>query len=223
MAITRVQSKTANSTASVSSLFLTFDSALTAGNLVVLAAAGPAVTLTLGSATGVTSLIRVMPGPSTTDLLLAVCRIFSGAPASFIVNTGTSGNLAIVAAEYSGLSGAFDRYAEASGTSSSPDSGAAATSDTANQLWVGGIAARNAVTVSAPLNGFSIVGQAASSVGTSADRSVALLEKIVSTTGAADAGATLSVANAWAAQVLGLEATSVSSGSGGGVSRGRLL
>lgn len=218
MAIARVQSKTANSGASLATtVSVTLDATPTAGNILVvsyaalfgLSAGSPFVTCS-----GVTFSTYVWIGSGTLVGVLAVGRVLSGASATITANAGSGGN-AIVAAEYSGSNIVADVYAAATNTSTSAASGDTAATNAAAELWVGALAARNAITYSSPTNSFSIVGQDKSSVGTANDRAAALLERIVSSTGTANAGATLSASNVWTAQVLTLKEISGGFNSGG--------
>lgn len=230
MAISRVQSKAGDSGAvAVLTMNLVMDAAPTNGNILVAAVCVFGTSQVRGagasflSQSGVTWMFAPgLSGQGNTqcNVMLALGRVFASASDTITLdyNTvgGTSGGAAIVVAEYSGASTIFDQYAAATATSTSAASGATGTTATANQLWVGAIGARgtNGVTFSSPTNGFSIVGQDNSTINASSDRSVALLEKIVSGTGTANAGATVSSSQIWVAEVLTLQEAPAAGGSG---------
>jgi len=226
-AITRVQSKTGNTAgASGTTLAVTLDSTPTAGNIIVVAACyfGTSSTPGPGAATlSATNVVWMMASPavqpgSQCNVTLSVGRVFAS-PGSVVTLTFVSaGGAAMVAVEYSGASVTFDKFASAIGSSAAAASGATATTANANELFVGAIGSRgtNGVTFSAPTNSFSIVGQDKSSLNTSADRSVAFLERIVTSTGTPDAGATISASNIWVSQVLTIEQAAAAGGAHSG-------
>lgn len=217
MAINRVQSKTGTSGASssVTTWSITFDSTPVAGNVIVAACAAfgsASIPGTPGyfSQTGVEWMLTnpSVQAASNTLLFLAIGKVLSGAGSTLTITTLTAGGMSIAAAEYSGLDTRFDRFMSAVGNSAAPASGATGTTSKGNQLWIGAISHRaaNGGTFSSPTNSFSIVGQAKSSMNTTSDRSVCLLERIVTSTGTANAGAAVSPTGVWAAQVLTLDA-----------------
>jgi hypothetical protein len=212
MAIARVQSKTANTGGSTAtSLNIVFDSTPTAGNIVVLAVATNSGNPTITPSNTYSWLsVQQILSANGTFLTVFVGKVFSSASATITVTMASATTIAIAGAEYSGVDVNLDREAGTTGTSTSPDTGATGTTSSANQLWFAGIAHRNTngATFSSATGGFSIVGQDKTSVGTTADRSVCLLEQIASATGTPDAGATVSASGSWAAQVLTLKETS---------------
>lgn len=107
--------------------------------------------------------------------------------------TGVSGS-DIVAAEYSGASttGPLDKTATNSGFSTSPDSGTTATTTVANEVWVAILMNEAGVAFTSPTNSFT------NEVSDSAFGGLALFDKIVSSTGTADVGATISGNRNWA-------------------------
>ncbi len=218
MAITRVQSKTANTAATnTTSLTLTFDATPTAGNVIILA-------VTAGTASNAISRMTDQTGitwqnypstqaPGTTTILGRIASSIASATVT-INNTATS-PIAVVGVEYSGINIRPDKQKQANGTSTSAASGATETTTSANELWVGAMSARgqNANTMSAPTNSFSIVAQTNTTNGTSnADVTCGFLERIVTSTGTANAGVTIT-SNTWMAQVMTFE--EVSSVAGG--------
>lgn len=227
MAIARVQSKTANSgAAGVTTLNLVFDAAPTDGNIVVIAAAGLGTSSAAFSSMSVTGTNIVwmqccpaVQGGSNMTGILAVGFVLASASATVTVTDLSSGGIAIAGAEYSGCAPFFDQYASAVATTTTPSSGATGTTSSANQLWVASIGHRavSGGTFSLPTNSFAIVGQDKSSIGSTSDRSVALLERIVSGTGTANAGATVSASGICVSQVLTLKETPSGSAGGGSV------
>lgn len=205
MAIAFVQSKTANSGASsVATLDIVLDAAPTEGNIVVLVASA-ALPLQILSTSGITWMGTSGLGSTNTVTILGVGRVFSGASATITVATNAGGTCPIViaAAEYSGVNIRVDRAAFATANSTTAASGDSSTTSVANELWIGAIGHRftNGATFSSPTNSFTIVVQDKTSAGTSSDRSVALLERIVTSTGVANAGATISSSGIWTAMV----------------------
>jgi hypothetical protein len=149
--------------------------------------------------------------------MLAIGRVFSGASATISITTVAAGGISAAGAEYSGVSALVDKFASAVGASgTTAATGATGTTTVANELFVCAVGSRgtNGVTFSAPGDGFAIVGQDKSSLNTSGDRSVALLEKIVSATTTASPTLTISASNVWVAQVATLEETPAAGGGG---------
>jgi hypothetical protein len=221
MAIARVQSGTANSAgSSVSTLNIVLGSTPTAGNIVVVVggivgafgSSGPVI-----SATGIAFTILQCSAGSSVSGFIAVGRVHSGASATITITAGQAGGITIVAAEYSGANLHLDQNAITVGSGTSLASGATGTTEVADELWIGGLIARNAVTFSSPTNSFSIVAQDKSALATTSDRSVALLERIVTSTGTANAGATIGTSGIWIAGAITLH--EVSSSGGGGIMR----
>lgn len=219
--ITRVQSKAANTGAvSGTTLSVVLDAAPTAGNVLVMAIAGSGTQMRV-TCPNVVWLHLPVNGTSATYSTIAIGRVFSSASATITITGTSNGGIAAAGAEYSGISNIFDKAIDATSTGTDVASGATATTTTANQLWIGAFAHRasNGVTYSSPTNGFSIVGQDKTTFGTTSDRTAALLEKIVSSTGTPDAGATSSASGVWVAQVLTLEEL-VAAGGGGSIFAG---
>jgi hypothetical protein len=215
MSITRVQSKTANTGGSLTfSSTLVFDASPAAGNILVIAIASlAAATPVIPTSANTTWVTMQANGGSSTLCTLAIGFPRASAGATVTVLHG-GGGLALAGAEYAGLSPlSFDVLASAVGSSTSAASGSTPTTSVADELWIGAISARNTPTFSSPTNSFGIVGQTVTSIGTTNDRSVALLERIVTSTGTANAGATLSGTNNWAA----IAATFSAVASGGGL------
>lgn len=215
-AITRVQSKTANSgSAGVTSQSVVLDSAPTAGNYIVLVAvsgitAAPEDRFTVDNTSGIIWTGKLYSSANNVIILMMLGRVFSGASATITVSIATSSRVAMVAAEYSGTNLRLDKEMAATGSSTSLASGATATTANANELWVGGMGQRasSAITFSSPTNSFSIVGQTTSTgTATNNERAAALLERIVTSTGTANAGVTSDQNFQWAAMAMTFEET----------------
>lgn len=209
-AITRVQTVTASTGASnaLSTLTVTLGSAPTAGNIVVIALATNGAPFShITEAAGYTwSYFPAARSTSDLYVTLAVARIGAGAGTGITITIPTSNPMAVIAAEYSGTNIRVDQTMSTVPTvgGTAIATGATPTTTNANELWLGALGCRglNAVTFSAPTNGFSIVGQTGTTVNlTNADRSVALLEQFVTSTGTANAGATISQSGFWGAVV----------------------
>ncbi len=226
MAITRVQSATAT-TASATSLAITFGANLTIGNLVVFAFA-------VGSGTSGVDSINTASTPDVPIVWLGK-RNSGGANTAFLclgrVNTaltsvtftfGTTTSGSIIGAEYSGVSLiGLDQANFNTGSSTAVTSGSVTTT-IANELIVSCMTVRGtsisagAFSLPTPTGppATAIVDQITSGVATSnADRAVALLERIVSSTTTQTTGCTSAVNNSW----IGITATirnTVTSGGG---------
>lgn len=114
--------------------------------------------------------------------------------------TGTFIDIADVC-EYSGIdtSSYLDKTASNYGYSAAGDTGTTATTTQANELWIGCIAAgysTSGAVQSSPTNGFTLLDGAELHSG-SYYGSTAYLEKIVSATGQANSGTTISYSNYW--------------------------
>lgn len=220
MAITRVQSKTATSGGTNgTSLALTFDSTPTAGNTLVIAAActGTTSLLKMADQTGLTWLGFTGPINNGTQMIFVGRVASSIASATVTLTSPASQALVLVGAEYHGTNMRPDKAVSASGNSASPASGATETTSNANELWVGAISVRgtNANTIGTYTNSFTEVGQTNTTNGTTNnDRTVALTERIVTSTGTANSGATVT-SNFWVAVALTFEETPTAAASGG--------
>ncbi len=117
----------------------------------------------------------------------------------------------ICAAEYSGMatSSSLDTgiVASAVGTSTTPASGATGTSTQADELWIGAIGTISNITFSLPTNSFLIY-----STDSAGIPNAALLDQVVSSTGTANAGCTISSSVAWAAAVAAFKGAAAATG-----------
>jgi hypothetical protein len=228
MAITLVQSKTANSGASaVSSLNITLDSAPIAGNTLIV---GVAI---LGnvqvSMPNVEFLQRTSAASNNTTASLSVGRVISSPGTAIIaLASGSAGGVSAIALEFStdATRMRIDRSIDNTGgvSSTAGDSTATPTTLSADELLLGIIAVRNAVDFSSLTlqgGGADASYSQKTSIGSNSDRSLAMMYRIVSSTTTARAQGNYTPAGVFAAIALGLEKTPA--GGGGGVSRGRML
>jgi hypothetical protein len=186
----------------------------TAGSLLAVAVAHASGTgIYISTTTGISWMrYQHQQGGNTLGNSLWIGRVFSGASATItvqVVSGGSNNAMAGVAAEFSGTSMRIDQAITATASSTSAASGATATTTSSNELWIGSLSARCQsaaeadVVFSAPTNSFTLLDQRTSNINTAnADRAAALLYKIVSSTGTANAGATIAVSNNWIASVV---------------------
>jgi hypothetical protein len=130
---------------------------------------------------------------------------------------------AAVVIEYSGLlvPTSFDLAANNTGTNTAAVTGTTGTTSQPNELWIGGIGIRDGRrTLIAPYgNGFTVVASPKSG-SASGDSMIYALEKIVSTTGAASSGGTLSASDSWSGAIATFKAASSGSLSLAGTAAG---
>jgi hypothetical protein len=205
--IARVQTKTSNSgssnVTSLTNTSIVLNSAPTNGNILVLVAA-------VNSANGNCQIVQPSDGSitwtywgeagaSNVGIIMGVGMVYSGASATINVNAVTTGGIAMVVEEYTITNPVIDQRASNTGTSTGPSSGFTNTTTGANELWIVGISDRvtNGTTFSSPTNSFSIVGQDHTTVNATTDRSVALLDKIVTSTGVASSAVTAGASAVW--------------------------
>ncbi|HXJ71972.1 MAG TPA: YDG domain-containing protein, partial [Candidatus Dormibacteraeota bacterium] len=126
----------------------------------------------------------------------------SGAGTTVTINLAASLRAAAVMMEYSGVLTAapVDQTASGTGSSTSPVTGTTPTTTRASELWIGGIGFISSTpTLGTILNSFASIGPSASTNGTAANNAkVYALEKIVTETGIAASGGTLSASAQWA-------------------------
>ena len=151
---------------------------------------------------------------STTTTEIWYAPVIAGAGTTLTI--GLSGTIfaAAVVGEYSGVlnGGALDVF---SGNSNSSNSTAASTGTTAsttqaNELWIGGIGARNSTyTLTSLTNSFSNITSTASGSGTAGSNAkVFALEKIVTSIGTAASGGTISSSSRWSGAIATFKAAS---------------
>lgn len=207
-AITRVQSISGTTGATAATtLVLVLPSTPTAGNVIILAVATNANTVTLPYGNNITWTNHLVHATNAVDSSLFIGRVFASASATITITSPQANPIAAVACEYSGTNIIADRGSDNTGNSTSASTGTSATTSTANEMWIGALAHRSTggSTYSAPSNSFAIVDQQTTTVNTTnTDRSVCFLELAVSSTGTASTGATVSVSNNWAGQTMTL-------------------
>ncbi len=212
MAFARVQSKTATTGGTnATSLNLVLDAAPTNGNVLILAIGCPGSTdPTVNTTADIAWFGTTKPNSSSVNATILIGYVKTGSASATITGNQVASNIMnMVCAEYSGFNHAqFDTSSVATGTGTATASGATPSTRSADEIWLTAIAARcnNTLTFSAPTNSFSIVGQTSSTLGGSnADRAVCLLERIVTSTGTANGGATTSQSNSWVAYTVTID------------------
>jgi hypothetical protein len=125
----------------------------------------------------------------------------SGAATTVTINvSGGSGfDSTAVVAQYDGIlsASALDKTATSTGTNTAAFTGATATTTQANELWIGGIGLADNVSFSSPTNSFTSFANV-NSGGSSTRSTIYALERIVTATGAAASGGTVSATAQWA-------------------------
>jgi len=180
----------------------------TAGNTLV------AVISTRGTSTGRVSGItqtgatwsratQAANSTGTTTEIWYASNIAAGAGTQITINQASLRSAAVVA-EYSGiLTGSpLDQIKSSTGSSTAAVTGTTSTTAQASELWLGGIGiADGRRTLNSPY-GNSFTGVASPQSGaTSSDATIYALEKIVTATGAASSGGTLSGTAAWSGAI----------------------
>ena len=206
---TRVQSATGNSGSSAATVFMvTLSSAPASGNTLI------AVIGTRGSSTGrVTSITQTgvtwsraaeaaNANSSTIEIWYAPAS--AGAGTVVTINQASLRSAAVVM-EYSGVltTVPVDQIASATGLGTATATGTTPTTTLGNELWIGGISYTNSgATLGTPLNSFNSVASAQSASGFGMlNAKVYALEKMVSATGAASSGGTVSTIQYWSGAI----------------------
>jgi hypothetical protein len=152
---------------------------------------------------------------STTEIWVAA--VGDSAGTGVTIRTA-AGRCAAVVIEYSGVLTAGSpvdqiNSTDSSGNSNSPLTGTTAATTQAAEVWIGGIGYRaSEPTLSATLNSFTAVQSAQSGSTTSANNAkVYALERMVSATGAAGSGGTLTATVQWSGAIATFKAASTSS------------
>jgi autotransporter-associated beta strand protein len=215
----RVRSATGFSSGSSSTSFtVTMGAAPATGNTLVAAVSsrGTAADRVTGVASTGATWARVAQSVNSSGSTTEIWSAPVGASAAAGVTISTvAGRCAGVVIEYSGLltANAVDQTAASPGaTSSSPLTGTTPITTQANELWIGGIGYRSSSpTLSALLNSFASVASAQSNSTTAASNAkVYALESIVSATGTAGSGGTLSASVIWSGAIATFKAASTS-------------
>jgi hypothetical protein len=198
-----VQTLTAQSTSGTTPLVSgAFTTSTTSGNFLVVAIGNDSgLTGTITSITDSKGNTYAKANDIATSVSLSVwyaANITGGSSHTITVNFNDSntGNVSIVAQEFSGImaSGALDKTAAATGTSTSPSSGATATTTQANELVVASLVTAGTATTTTAGAGYSNLGGPT----TITDARTAQASKIVAATGTQTATFTLAASRTWA-------------------------
>ena len=207
--ITRVQSTTGNTGVNTATSFsVTLSSAPVSGNTLV------AIIATRGSAAGIVTGIS-QTGATWTRAAQATNASGSTTEIWYAPNVSSAGNSitinqsnvrsAAVIVEYSNiiLASPIDKTANTTGNSNAASTGTTATTVQANELLVGGVGLVNSgYTIGTPTNSFASVANAASTDGPSQNNAkVYALEKLVTTTGTAISGGSISSSSQWSGAI----------------------
>lgn len=201
MAIVRVQTQNGGSSATASTLTVTFNSAPTNGNFLVatITSAG-SKTVSSITQTGATwvKAKNINNGVRSSEIWYAE-NISGAAKAVQITYSGNTSSGAAVIAEYSGIvtSSSIDVTASNTGSSTQPDSGTTVATAQAVELWIGSLA-QNAISgggFTSLTNGFVTVGDGQDALPASI---VEMDENIVSSIGTANVSGTSVDNTKWA-------------------------
>jgi hypothetical protein len=149
------------------------------------------------------------PGGTATEIWYATNVYNAGTNVSIALNWRS----AAVIAEYRGLApiNPVDVTASNTNISNLANTGATPTTSQNNELWFGGIGvADSSVTLAAPSNGFSSIGNSQSaSISSSSNAKVYALDKFVTATGSANVSAILSGPIAWSGVMVAFKVAQV--------------
>lgn len=218
----------AGSSSLVSSLTITPASSLLAGDIVIVPiACSTAWEMLANTPANIDWSIKIRSGTGSSSFVgVAIGRVRATETAFNInIQSGSTGAIAACYGVYRSDTGnrlRVDVAVSAVGTSTAPDSGATATTATASELVIGAFGSRAQVTFSVPTSSSTIRASTNSTVGTANDRSCALSDKFVSSTGTQDLGLTISASNIWAAWTITIEETPAG-GSSDGFSRAKII
>ncbi len=220
MAIAKVQSFSAIVGSSVNTLTSGAFTALTTGNTIVVGVgAGLPCGITHNSGTIEWSYINNVTAGAAVVLTMCIGRVISGGATTVTVNLDNAGGIALAGIEFSGFTRArLDKTSGNSGTTSPASSGALATTSTATQLWIAGVAARNDTFSTQTINTVAAdfdINAATTALTTTANRSIDLFYRIVAATGAPNCSDTLGATTVWRCNLLSLEETPAGGGTTG--------
>ena len=215
----RVRSATGYSSSSSSTSFtVTMGATPAIGNtlVAVISTRGNAI----GQVSGITSTgatwTRTAQSTNTSGSTTEIWSAPVGSGAGTVVTVSTSaGRCAGVVMEYSGIptTNAVDQTAASPGGSGTATlTGTTAATTQANEVWIGGIGYRtSSLTLGTPLNSFSSVANAQSNSGSASNNAkVYALDRIVSATGTASSGGTLTASAVWSGAISTFKAASSS-------------
>lgn len=207
VAQTRIQSATGNTgTNAVTSFTVTLGSAPTNGNTLIAVISGRTATannISSISQTGATWTRAVsVANTVTSNTEIWYTTALSGAGTTITINQGSTRAAAVVM-EYNGVlySTPLDQTASYANptNSTSASTGTTSTTTLGTELWIGAVGLRSSgFTLSSITNGFSTVTNAFSTNATAGNNArIYALEKIVTSTGAATTGGTVSTSSLW--------------------------
>ena len=213
--VTRVNSATNAVGSTAASSFTVTVTAPTSGNTLVAVISTRSATANAVSSisqSGATwSRVASTTGTAGTTTEIWYAPNVSSAGPTVTINLASSLFAAAVVAEYSGVLSAspVDVTTNSTGNSASAVTSTTAATAQGNELWIGGIGLVNSgYTLTNPLNSFSSVGPATSGSGTAASNArVYALEKIVTATGTANSGGTVSTSSQWSGAIATFKTT----------------
>jgi len=213
--VTRVNSATGAVGGSAATSFTVTVTAPTSGNTliaVISTRSTSANAVSSISQTGATwSRVASTTGTAGTTTEIWYAPNVSSAGTTVTVNLGASLFAAAVVAEYSGVLSAspVDVTNTSTGNSASAVTGTTGTTAQGNELWIGGIGLVNSTyTLTSILNSFASVANVASTNVTAGNNAlVYALEKIVTTTGTANSGGTVSTSSLWSGAIATFKTT----------------
>ncbi|MEI7910733.1 MAG: MBG domain-containing protein, partial [Verrucomicrobiota bacterium] len=208
-AVARVQSATGNTGSNAATSFgVTLATTPTSGNtlIAVISTRGTSTSrvtsITQTGATWVRAAQTANSSGTTTEIWYAPS--VAGAGTSLTISQASLRSAAVVI-EYAGIlaAGVLDQTASATGSSTAAATGTTLTTGQANEVWLGGIGfVSSTPTLSSVLGSFTTVASAQSTRSTaSSNAKVYALERIVSSTGAATTGGTLSASAQWSGTI----------------------
>lgn len=220
MAISRIQS-VGNNAVDVTSLTATWDFTPVQNRLLIVMAAAnqTAGDVTFTGPSGYT-LATAAVSTSTKVTAATWYKIAGASEGNPQVQISAARDMAMIGLEYSGnvTASVIDKQANNSGLGTTSDTGTTATTAQAEELWMGMIAQQTSATQTSPTNGFSIVGnEVSNNAGGFSRCRVVALEKIVSATGTANTGCTVSASREWVGKMTTYKAAPVTEFSGWGI------
>ncbi|MCE9614680.1 MAG: hypothetical protein K8T26_10420 [Lentisphaerae bacterium] len=207
--VARVQTATGNSGSGAAAFTVTLGSTPVTGNslVAVISTRGTSANrVTAVTQTGVIwSRVSQAANGSGTTTEIWYAPNASAAGTAVAITLANSLRAAAVVMEYSGVlsAGAQDQVASATGSSTTAVTGTTPSTSQGNELWIGGVGlVSSSYTLGTPNNAFVAVANAQSSNSTAANNAkVYAMEKIVSATGAAASGGTVSSSSPWSGAV----------------------
>jgi autotransporter-associated beta strand protein len=215
----RVRSAAGYSAASTSTSFtVTMGATPAAGNtlIAVISSRGAAANQISGLSSTGASWARAAQSTNTSGSTLEIWSAPVGSGAGAVVTIATTtGRCAGVVIEYSGLlttASPVDQWAISNNIGTAAVTGTTAATSQANEVWIGGIGYRSSTpTLGSILNSFTSVASAKTTSTTPANNVMAYaLEAIVSATGTAGSGGTLTASATWSGAIATFKAAATS-------------